>query len=287
MATILLTGRNGFVGRALVSRLKLNHRFVSVIRRKENGIDYAKEDLIIKDLCKLTIDDVKSRGVDVVIHLAAQLRGRPTDIYRNNVESSTVTFRVAESLGAPVIFSSSVNALFDDDLGSYARSKRDSERVLQASRVDFVIVRVPLVIGPGSRPLEKVRSFYSTWRFFPLLGRQTGLVQPIHVDDFTLWIEKHLNTQSWGQEETNLVGKEEYTYRDVIAEIVERGKQARFVSVPIQLVLCVTRFAEATKLPFPVTSEEVRSVNANKLLPLSDVTKVDNNRSRLFASNRF
>ena len=129
MSTILLTGRNGFIGQELITLIKKNHKIVSVIRRKKDDIDYKLEELIITDLCQISLSHVKNFNIDLIIHLASQVRGKPKDKFKNNIESTQRISSIASSLDIPIIFSSTTNVFFVDILGNYSISKKICEKI--------------------------------------------------------------------------------------------------------------------------------------------------------------
>jgi nucleoside-diphosphate-sugar epimerase len=144
---------------------------VSVIRSQKDSIDYRLEELIVNDLCHIKLPDIKKYKVDLIIHLAAQVSGRPTDKLKNNIESTQRISSIASSLDVPIIFLSSTNVFFDDVLGSYAKSKKICEEILKNNNPKCCIIRVPLVVGLKSSSIEIIRDFYRKYSFFPLFGK--------------------------------------------------------------------------------------------------------------------
>lgn len=178
---ILVTGINGFVGRRLAQRLvQAGHDTVGVIR-------HGKEATLPADLAGIelhTVEDIATEpdwaaalaGVDVVVHLAArvhQMRDKAGDSLALYRETNAVgTRRLAEAAAATgvkrFIYLSSikVNGEASDATGfraddapspqdDYAVSKWEAEQALrqccESQSMDFVIIRPPLVYGPGVR----------------------------------------------------------------------------------------------------------------------------------------
>lgn len=186
--TILVTGANGFVGKPLCMAL-INHGFV--VRSISRGQDKTHQIASIDNSTdwKGLID-----GVDVVIHLAARLDVSKAvnldqlPIYRDtNVDGTMNLARQALQAGVKrFIFISSIKVNGEQTSAGcafsaadepapedpYGISKWEAERALltlaQGSCMDVVIVRPPLVYGPG------VKGNFST--MIKLL--QTGLPLP-------------------------------------------------------------------------------------------------------------
>lgn len=125
---IAVSGASGFIGAALVPLLKQRGHEVTRLAR-----------------------GATPAGCDAVVHLAniAHTRASREELWRVNVEG---TRRIAEAVAgnARLIYLSSAKALEADD--DYGRSKRAAEQALgEISGLDLVVLRPPLVYGPGVR----------------------------------------------------------------------------------------------------------------------------------------
>jgi nucleoside-diphosphate-sugar epimerase len=175
---ILVTGASGFVGRALSEHLQAGQRFcVRASIRSASGIDRTDGvDLIETGDLGATIDwRTALQGIDVVVHLAARahkLRDNAADPlaeYRKvNVDGTLNLAKQALQAGVKrFIFISTIKVNGEQTpLGrpfraedqpspadAYAISKREAEDGLRElcsnSTMEFVIIRPPLVYGPG------------------------------------------------------------------------------------------------------------------------------------------
>ena len=167
MPVALVTGANGFIGRRLCTTLVARGwRVVAITRDVVAGGDLAA--------CEATTLAKMCEGVDVVFHLAGRAHradgGRDEamrDAYRrDNVAAALRMHEAARRAGATTfVYTSSIKVLADvsarplsaDDVphpqDTYAESKLEAERALVAQGNDLpvVIVRPPLVYGPGVR----------------------------------------------------------------------------------------------------------------------------------------
>ena len=175
---ILVTGATGFVGGALVRRLAADHSFRSVVvavRRKAEALPEGVEQLVVGDLLPATDWRTALRGVDAVMHCAARVHVMqdnatdPLQAYREvNVSGTLNLARQAADAGVRrFVFVSSVKVNGEatqpdhpfsaDDvpapLDPYGVSKLEAEQGLREieakTGVEVVIVRPPLVYGPG------------------------------------------------------------------------------------------------------------------------------------------
>jgi len=285
MTTILVTGRNGFIGQELVPLIRKNNNVISVIRRKLVNVDYENENLILTDLSNISLTLVKNYKIDMIVHLAAQIRGSPKKIYTNNIASTQMISSIASSLDVPIIYTSTTNVFFNELLGNYSKSKKICEEIIKANNTRHIIIRVPLVIGMKSSSLKNVRDFYKKYHFFPLFGKQGGKTQPIHVSSINELIINILNNCDYTNREINLFGKKIYSYREIIKIIIGCNKKNIFIKFPFHFIYYITRTFEFFRIPFFITSEELISVNIDKILDESKIKNsiiVDNNENIIF-----
>jgi len=164
---VLVTGANGFIGRAACAAFAQRGWQVHAGVRTATAIDGARP--VVGDLAA----GWPLNGVDVVVHLAAiahELRGQHAESVYNAMNCEAAERLAHEALRAGVrrfVFMSSIKVngertaidcpfrLGDTALPEdrYARSKWAAERALAglAGKLELVILRPPLVYGPGVR----------------------------------------------------------------------------------------------------------------------------------------
>jgi nucleoside-diphosphate-sugar epimerase len=165
---VLVTGASGFVGRALLRRLRSDGIEVVAIGRSAGpGIDVAADVTRIIDWQSL------ATGCSAVVHLAALAHrfppNEPSEADYRACNSAPLAALAASvrSQGVRVVLVSSIGAVCESSIGlvndlttpqptgRYGRSKLEGERLLReglaGARSDWVILRPPLVYGTGHR----------------------------------------------------------------------------------------------------------------------------------------
>lgn len=167
---ILVTGANGFIGRSLCPALdKSGYTVIRAVRNPASPLEVG-----IGDLCSRTDwGSILTSKIDTVIHLAGEVPesastpAQTTDDYfrTNSFGTANLAQECARYGVRRFIFLSTIKVLgegkrapyqFNDPptpLDAYAASKWEAEKsiqlIAQTSRLETVVVRPPLVYGPG------------------------------------------------------------------------------------------------------------------------------------------
>ncbi len=172
---VLLTGATGFIGRRLFRELSRNHEVRGVTHKNCVGANAAG--LIAREMNAETDWSDLVMGCDVVVHTAARVHVMADSAESTmesytlvNVEGTLHLARQAAMAGVTrFVFLSSIKVngewsetgkpLTETDavapVDKYAQSKYDAEKALQQlareTGMEVVIIRFPLVYGPGVR----------------------------------------------------------------------------------------------------------------------------------------
>ena len=202
----LVTGANGFVGRAVLRRLALEQGEIARAFVRPGGRDRCDATEIVEgDLSDPSTFTAALEGVDRVIHAGARVAttGAWEEFEAVNVEGTRALIAAGEAAGVGHfvhVSSLSVydvpadNAAVDEDSpleseagdrGFYARSKLDADRVAQAAiarGAPVTIVRPGLIFGPG-RKVPLARRAVTAGPFRLVLGSRDYLMPMAFVDN--------------------------------------------------------------------------------------------------------
>jgi len=176
MIRVLITGANGFVGRTVVdSLLASNYSVKAAVRNRVNSLPESVIQIEIGDLSETTDWADTFVDIDIVIHTAARVHIMDDDVADPLKEFRKVNVQATHDLASKAaadgvkrfIFLSSIKVngestklnhpfkasdeLFPTD--PYGLSKYEAEKALleiaKNSEMEVVIIRPPLVYGPG------------------------------------------------------------------------------------------------------------------------------------------
>ncbi len=165
---IAITGTNGFIARHLIESLKAKNINIIKIKRAKDHLGHSKNKFLLNSRGKNYL-----KNVDIVIHCAARVhqlnerKEKVEKLYReSNVDSTKILAKHSIKSGVKkFIFLSSIkvhgeetqsNKFFNqysnvNPLDYYAKSKYEAEKelLLLKKYLKIVIIRPPLVYGPG------------------------------------------------------------------------------------------------------------------------------------------
>ncbi|MFA5800454.1 MAG: NAD(P)-dependent oxidoreductase [Candidatus Peribacteraceae bacterium] len=229
--TVIVTGAAGFLGKAVVRRLKKDGYLVLPLDRVKTGetkeiiIDLADKDLFA-NLSKLP-------KADAIVHLAAVVafEDKENNLFVPNVIATAELARWAKDLGAYFIFASSITvhgvktALIDRSTGinpdtAYARSKWLGEELVRAAGLDHLILRISGIYGqngPAHLGLNRAIDQALRGKAPTLVGAGEAKRNYVYVNDLAAMIADAVGRKITG---THLAaGPEPVTIADLLKDI--------------------------------------------------------------------
>lgn len=290
MTKILITGGNGFVGKALISDLikKNNVEIVSLVRSYQVQPQVV-EQLIAENIFKVDFPE----NIDVIIHLAGRahiLNEQTTDplaeFRKVNVEGTLQLARQAlDKKVKRFIFMSSIGVNgsvtsqqpFTEDAApqphaDYAVSKLEAEQELKklfaGSNTELVIIRPPLVYAahaPGN--FARLLRLVASNLLLPFAGTKNkrSFVALENLVDFIQTCIEHPNAAN----QTFLVADQESIATGELVQYLKQGmgKKARFIYIPQPLMkLGATCIGKSKLYEQLFESLEVNTTKAQNLL---------------------
>ncbi len=226
--TIVVTGANGMVGRALLKKLQQTSAWTVALIR--SAVELPARQVVVAPFDAPSSAEAV-RKADYVIHLAGTLF--PLD--RNTYEAANVgtTQSIAGALkqgkAKRVLFLSYVGA----DEGSsnvYLRTKAMAERLLRETGKNLVIFRCTHIIGSPESPGPLAQSMRpKPGKKVGILGKGDQVVAPLYLADVVKALLAALKEGEPGTYE--LAGPERMTMND-LARLLNRNPEVRLSHLP-------------------------------------------------------
>jgi len=120
---------------------------------------------------------------------------------------------------------------------SLARAEDSVANTCEKLGIAYTIFRPTLIYGSGrDRNITDIARFAKRFGVFPILGKGTGLRQPVHAADLVQACILAADCSASFNRIYNLSGGETITYRQMVERVFRAmGKDARIVSVPEQM----------------------------------------------------
>jgi len=256
---ILVTGANGFIGKALCSYLENQHH--SVVRAVRNAKDNTETEIgfINAD----TDWSLPLGGCDYVVHLAARVHKKDQgnfDVYKQVNSDAAINLAMqANSCGVKrFIFISSVSiyghersqAYKEDDphnaVSAYGKSKAHAEDALYAycknTNMEITILRPPMVYGPevGANFL-KLLNLVRTGAPLPFAGIHNKR-SLLYIGNLIDAVEVCLTHQNAANRTFNVSDLEDYSTEELVRQIASiMGKSERLFYMPTSLLYTLAR----------------------------------------------
>jgi nucleoside-diphosphate-sugar epimerase len=269
MPSAFVTGGSGFIGGALIQRLRSEGVEVRALARSERAAERVRElgaDAVSGDLDDRASLRAGAEGCDLAFHAAAKVEdwGDPADFERLNVGGTRnvidacreagvrrlvhVGTEAALMAGQPLLNVDESAPLRPDSPALYSSSKAKAEQLVRAANGDgleTVVVRPRFVWGRGDTTLlpaltEMVRSGRFRW-----VGGGRQLTATTHVDNTVegLWLAA---TKAPAGGVYFVTDGEPVIFRDFLTQMLgTQGVEIPDKSVPPRVAAAAARAAEA------------------------------------------
>ncbi len=184
---ILITGAAGFVGSHLLPFLIANgYPVTALVRTKDESKKInPRAQIVIGDLAEKGSWQDKLKNHHILIHLAAEIASKtPQDFKRNNTLATRNLMEAAKraKIKKVILFSSA--AVTSIRLDWYAKTKKQQEEIVAASKIPYIIIRPSMIYGPAdTKNIGWLISQVKKLPIIPLPGGGNFGRQPVYVAD--------------------------------------------------------------------------------------------------------
>jgi len=270
LARVLVTGANGQIGHRLIERLARSNPQVPVraVVRSERAAKML-EALPKEIRPEISVVEYRNagelakvaRGCRHAVHLVGILKETSTSRYVDAHEASTRA--IADAAAAAdmkrVVY---LSILGSDPKSPNAclASKGRAEQILLDGKTPALVLRVPMVVGPGDVTANIVRR-EALARVLPLAAGGRAQTQPIYADDVIEAIVAGLERDGLDDLILDLAGPESLTQREFIERAARLyGRRPSVISIPTALLSFIAGLAERFLANPPLTKSALEVI---------------------------
>jgi len=257
---ILITGASGFIGQQLV--VKLLEEGIFTIRGtcqqapEFKFFDFKKIDWRTIDLAEFNSFCGICDGIDVVVHCAAIARqeaDKSWDDYQCiNVDATKQLLEEAEKSGVKRFvylstveaagFGNGIDPRTEEDTPApfnyYGKSKLEAENILHnnTSSVETVILRLPMIYGPGNVLVIPKLFGMVAKGFYPFIGSGSTLMEFCYVGNVVNAILLAISHENASNDTFYVSDSRSYSIREVIFAI-SKAENRKIISINIPIFL--------------------------------------------------
>ena len=239
---LLITGANGQLGRRLLERIARVEPPIpvrAVVRSQRSAAALAElpvqiqPETVVLDYHDLDLLTEAARGCHYAVHLVGIIKESSKSRYRDAHEASArAVADAAAAAGLQRVVYLSILGADPDSSNACLASKGRAEKILLDAKTPALILRVPMVLGPGDATASIVRR-EAMARVLPLIAGGSSLTQPIYAGDVVDAILSGLNRSELANVSLDLAGPESLPQREFIERAARlHGRRPRIVPIP-------------------------------------------------------
>jgi uncharacterized protein YbjT (DUF2867 family) len=219
---ILLIGASGLIGSAVAARLNRDgHEIVAVGRGGGPAARRVPADRSVKlDLRHATTPEgwlPHLAGIDTLVNCAGVLqdssRDSPGKVHR---EMPLALWRACEAAGVRRVIHFSALGADRGDLTDFSRTKREGDEALEASSLDWAILRPSVVVGRAAYGGSALFRALASLPVFPEPA-EAGPVDVVQLDDVAETVARLLQPGSESRVVLEMAGPDRLAFADLVA----------------------------------------------------------------------
>ena len=228
---VLVTGAAGFIGRAVVDRLKAMGYPVLALVRQESDAKVLAGNGVTVTVGDVLCDDALITALSGKPAAVIQLVGRHI-----SVEATARVLAFAERSEVRRYVHMSALGAAQDSRCRYHRRKWVAEELVRNSAMAWTIFRPSVVFGERCDFVKSLELLVRTGPIIPIPGPGRCLLQPIHVEDVAMAVVKSLDLDRDAGKTYHLGGPETWALNEIIGLVERRlGFRKRRVHFPLGL----------------------------------------------------
>ncbi|MEM4348416.1 MAG: NAD(P)-dependent oxidoreductase [Candidatus Anstonellaceae archaeon] len=286
MATVLLVGASGRLGKALSDKLlEQGYKVRPVVRNEKHKLT---KDTIICDLSKSILSPSAFSGVDFVIWAAGLTGSHPYEKLRQaNVITINNLLSSCPSSVKKVVIASSISVyglhegkIIDESSPThpktpYGKSKLEGENAarLFCPKLPIVLLRIGMIYGPGfEQGYFKVFELLSKGKM-PFVGNANNRIPLVHISDVVSAFICAMRQKTPPCREYNIVGMQQPTQKELLCAASSKlnAPAPRLHCPPFLLSFFVNTWSLFGKPPFD--AENIYQLSSDRAFSIARAKK--------------
>jgi uncharacterized protein YbjT (DUF2867 family) len=236
---VTVFGGTGFLGRRVVRHLRDQGFAVRIAsRRAERGGDGTAQGSIRANVNDQASVAAAVAGAYAVVNAVSLYRESGSETFDAvHVKAAERLARQAHQAGVERLVHVSGIGADAQSISSYIRSRGEGEVAVQAAFSNAVMVRPAVMFGPDDAFLTTLITLLKRLPVYPMFGRGTTRLQPVHADDVAEAIARALHPSAFSAVPYEFGGPQVYIYMDLVSLIAGRLHKSRILS-PMPFPVC-------------------------------------------------
>lgn len=268
---VLVSGANGFLGKNLVHALQDSYR-VNCLVRDRNYRNNKATVYYFQTYEDASFEESISYS-DVVIHCAAMLHGRNTEMVDTNVRFTRMLCSLARRRGISHFIFISTENVQQGNRDLYTVTKRRAEDEVRMLK-QHTILRPTVLYGPGDRKyVTRLTQLARKLPMIPILGTGKNRFQFLYVEDLVQVIKASFQHGIYG---TYVVaGPESISYNEFMGKLLRiLGLTKPIFRVPIPILKPLSYVLELFFRSPPLTHSQLENLRKDRNYAIDETTKL-------------
>ena len=235
---ILIAGATGYIGKNLIDRLQKKRCAIRCLVRNANSLKGNLPNppqLIRGDL--LDLESIKNafKGIDTAFYLAHSLDVK--NDFEKIEKMAAANFATAAKSGniKRIIYLGALGNPTEGPLSPHLKSRKEVGSILRDSGIPVLEFQASIVLGSGSLSFEMIRALSERLPVMLMPKWVMVKAQPIGINDVMEFLVQGIDCEINQNEIIEIGGKDQFSYRDLIAEYC-RQKNLKRVLIPVPVL---------------------------------------------------
>ncbi len=156
----------------------------------------------------------------------------------------------------------------------YLKTKAEAEEIVKTSGLPYTIFRPSLIIGPWDGFTKKLSDIIKMSPVIPVPGDGKSKFQPVYINDWVKCMLKVIASPESFRGTFEIGGLQQLTYNEIVRTLADAMKVKKtIVHMPMGLMKFGALLAEKTIPLLPVTSDQLRLLEADNICDVNSVEK--------------